>query len=515
MEGGGSLGYEGPDRRRQAASPDGRHRAVILAGFTALAWLCLALQIIAPNAVAAEWLSRDVVTLPLASLALSAGLLAALVCCLIWRVSADQRALAVGVAISLHTIVVFACGIILPNVAMGESSRPGSLAFDLAEIPVLGVFAIAATRAPIETGRRWTQVVLRSVLVAVAMGLVDALIHVHAPGFGDIRLIGGLPTISVLVGVVVALGWAGVAALHVRFAVRTNDQLLHWTALVATGMAIARGFAFGDQSVASPALWLQLAASMAFAVYGFTLILCGGYSDMQRRVLHSLVDSALLISRAQTAEESRAEHRHEAHAALLGVEAAAQAMSRHRGLLSQDQFVGLSQALVAEVHRLHALIDGDSLGSPTASFDLLDVVTPVVVCARAEGLAVDVDIPSETVVRGSPEGTAQVVAGLLANARRHAPGSPVVLRAAQDPRRGVVLSVGDHGPGIPESEREHIFERGVSTHPEGSGLGLHVARRLMHRQGGSISLAPESDCGATFQLQFDPSGSLPLAGGAI
>ena len=190
-----------------------------------------------------------------------------------------------------------------------------------------------------------------------------------------------------------------------------------------------------------------------------------------------------------------------------------------RGLLTQEQFAALSQSLVAEVHRLHALIDDDedddgALENVAESFDLLDVVTPVVVCARANGLLVQVDIPPATIVKGSPEGTAQVVAGLLANARRHAPGSPVTLRVVHGDSRGVVLSVGDHGPGIPEIEREHIFERGVSTHPDGSGLGLHVARRLMDRQGGSISLATPSDdaCGATFQLRFDASGPWPLAG---
>jgi signal transduction histidine kinase len=497
----------------------------ILAGFTALAGLCVMLQMTAPNAAAARWLSRDVVTLPLATLALGAGLLAALVCWLIWGVSGDQRALTVGVAISLHTIVVFVCGILLPRIPQGGASPPGSLAFDLAELPVLAVFAISATRAPIETGRRWTRVVLGSVLLAAAVGLVDALVHVHAPGSGDLQLIAGLPSISILVGALVVLGWVGVAALHLRFARRADDQLLRWTALVATGMAVARAFAFGDQSVASPALWLQLSASMAFAVVGFTWILFGRYSDLQRRVLHSLVDSALLISKAHTAEESRAEHRHEAHAALLGMEAAAQAMSRHRGLLSQEQFHELSEALVAEVHRLHALIDEDpvdeesvgdgALDIANESFDLLDVVTPVVVCARANGLVVDVDIPPETIVKGSPEATAQVVTGLLANARRHAPGSPVSLRVAHDDQRGVVLSIGDHGPGIPEIEREHVFERGVSTHPDGSGVGLHVARRLMRRQGGSISLAtpPDHDRGATFDLQFNPPGAGPLVGG--
>ncbi len=60
---------------------------------------------------------------------------------------------------------------------------------------------------------------------------------------------------------------------------------------------------------------------------------------------------------------------------------------------------------------------------------------------------------------------------------------------------GVDVRISDEGPGIPPSLRAKIFEPRFTTKPagRGSGLGLHVARRLMARQGGDVFLVEEGD----------------------
>ncbi len=83
-----------------------------------------------------------------------------------------------------------------------------------------------------------------------------------------------------------------------------------------------------------------------------------------------------------------------------------------------------------------------------------------------------------------------------------------------DDHNAVVLRVEDRGPGVPHDACERIFDRGVSTHPDGSGLGLFVARRLMQRQGGSISAAPRSGGGSRFDLRFDRDRDLLITGGS-
>jgi signal transduction histidine kinase len=60
---------------------------------------------------------------------------------------------------------------------------------------------------------------------------------------------------------------------------------------------------------------------------------------------------------------------------------------------------------------------------------------------------------------------------------------------------GVEVRVSDEGVGIPEENRGRIFEPRFTTKPvrRGSGLGLHVARRLMSRYGGEVFLVNEED----------------------
>jgi signal transduction histidine kinase len=69
------------------------------------------------------------------------------------------------------------------------------------------------------------------------------------------------------------------------------------------------------------------------------------------------------------------------------------------------------------------------------------------------------------------------------------------------------LEVIDDGPGVPDDERELVFDRfhrgdpARSRHHAGSGLGLPIARTLAERNGGSLDLAPDG-AGAHFVLRL-------------
>jgi two-component system, OmpR family, sensor histidine kinase KdpD len=112
---------------------------------------------------------------------------------------------------------------------------------------------------------------------------------------------------------------------------------------------------------------------------------------------------------------------------------------------------------------------------------------------------VDVD---ETMVR-------QALVNLLENAAIHDPG-PIKLRAVRAGRR-LELRVIDHGPGVPEAERQRIFEafqrlRSLSAARErGTGLGLAIARGFIEAHNGTIRVETTIGGGATFVV------SLPLA----
>jgi signal transduction histidine kinase len=117
------------------------------------------------------------------------------------------------------------------------------------------------------------------------------------------------------------------------------------------------------------------------------------------------------------------------------------------------------------------------------------------------GLLADVE------VAGSARQLARILANLIDNAQRHAATEVVVsVRAVGDGR--AVLEVADDGDGVPEDQRERIFERFVrlddarSRDDGGTGLGLAIARDLARRHGGTLTAAARGGRGAVFTLEL-------------
>jgi signal transduction histidine kinase len=86
----------------------------------------------------------------------------------------------------------------------------------------------------------------------------------------------------------------------------------------------------------------------------------------------------------------------------------------------------------------------------------------------------------------TPGGLAQVLATLLDNALMHG-GGTVTIQTSQN-ARSVVIEVRDEGKGVPPDLVSRIFERSVSGRPEGTGLGLALARTMAAADGGRVVL---------------------------
>jgi PAS domain S-box-containing protein len=101
----------------------------------------------------------------------------------------------------------------------------------------------------------------------------------------------------------------------------------------------------------------------------------------------------------------------------------------------------------------------------------------------------------------------QILLNLLSNAIKHSPTGATIHVSGYRLDERVVLSVTDQGPGIPEEQRERIFEdySQVGTQIEGTGLGLPVSLRLAKLMGGELWVESEVGCGSTFRV------ALPLA----
>src|SRR6516225_9614935 len=113
----------------------------------------------------------------------------------------------------------------------------------------------------------------------------------------------------------------------------------------------------------------------------------------------------------------------------------------------------------------------------------------------------------------TPGGLAQVLATLLDNALMHG-GGTVTLQTSQN-SRSVVIEVRDEGKGVPPELVNRIFERSVSGRPEGTGLGLALARTMAAAGGRVVLIKPKPATFAVFLPRNPPRTSTqPVRGPA-
>jgi two-component system sensor histidine kinase SenX3 len=110
---------------------------------------------------------------------------------------------------------------------------------------------------------------------------------------------------------------------------------------------------------------------------------------------------------------------------------------------------------------------------------------------------------------GDYAGIVRALANLVVNAVRYSPRGEEVLLLARAAADGFAeIEVLDRGPGVPEGERERIFERFVrlprarKEHPEGSGLGLAIVAQVVRRHGGTVEVLDREGGGAVFRLRL-------------
>ena len=154
--------------------------------------------------------------------------------------------------------------------------------------------------------------------------------------------------------------------------------------------------------------------------------------------------------------------------------------------------------LERDVAELDALIDEILLASRLEAVKELDTDEEVDLlalaaeeCARYD----DTQLDGEPVtVRGDPRLLRRMTRNLLENAKRHG-ALPIEVRVSRT-GVGAEIAVYDGGPGVPEAERERVFEpfyrRTGAKEITGAGLGLALVRQIARRHGGEARCAPQS-----------------------
>jgi len=177
--------------------------------------------------------------------------------------------------------------------------------------------------------------------------------------------------------------------------------------------------------------------------------------------------------------------------------------------LSEDveRMSRLMQSLLT-LARVEALPEGEA-----EAVDVSSAASDAVAAAAQEGIEVRVDVEPGLAAEGDPLLLRQVLIGLLSNAVRHTSTAGTVILRGRRGNGDAVIEVVDTGTGISAEEVDRVFERFYRSSDalahEGFGLGLAIAKRMVHVMGGSIGAASEEGHGSIFWVRLPAAEPVP------
>jgi K+-sensing histidine kinase KdpD len=170
------------------------------------------------------------------------------------------------------------------------------------------------------------------------------------------------------------------------------------------------------------------------------------------------------------------------------------------------------EVIEEEADRLTSLIenllDASRLQAGGIKLNLSDISIPDLINRLVKRLqtqttqhTIQMDFPSNFPIMVADETRLeQVVSNLLSNAIKYSTGGNIRINSQVFPEN-IIVCVSDQGPGIPQTDIPHVFDRfyrspDMARQTKGAGLGLYLSRAIIEAHGGRIWLDPESGKGA-------------------
>ncbi|NNM50645.1 MAG: HAMP domain-containing histidine kinase [Pseudomonadales bacterium] len=181
----------------------------------------------------------------------------------------------------------------------------------------------------------------------------------------------------------------------------------------------------------------------------------------------------------------------------------------------EEEFQRLKQSIKRMSHLVKQLLilarqqpDAERVSFSEVDLDALARQVIGELSTLAESRNVDLGLISlgELLVFGNQAALSIMLINLVDNAIRYIPENHKIdIRIYRQPTDHVVLEVEDNGPGIPENERERVFDRfyrGNQSDPVGSGLGLAIVRNIVLQHQGTIVLATGKNKGLLVRISL-------------
>lgn len=254
---------------------------------------------------------------------------------------------------------------------------------------------------------------------------------------------------------------------------------------------------------------------------------CGlaGLAADRLRALAEREDAAVRARNEQTRADLLRSISHDLRTPLTSISGNADVLLASGGSLGSERSRELLRAISDDARWLRGTVENlltvtrleDGGVAPQADCELVDdLVEEALRHVPADpGHAVRFEAPEgPLLVRADPSLTVQAVVNLVANALAHTPaGSSVEVSAARVGQM-VEIRVADDGPGIPDAEKDLVFEAfrtAGGALPDGTrsvGLGLAVCRAIARAHGGTIAVRDRAPHGCVFALSL-PAEEVP------
>jgi signal transduction histidine kinase len=241
-------------------------------------------------------------------------------------------------------------------------------------------------------------------------------------------------------------------------------------------------------------------------------------SEPQRRAPNQLIEAERMSAIGRMACSISHDMRH----SLTAIYANAEFLERHDICASvrADLLLEIQEAVFAMTERIDSLMQFGSSGrkSPLVHERVSSVVEKAVAAVKfhPDGQKVSITVgkfpPAEADI--DARNLESAIYNLLLNACQaatrstHGPEVKVHLTEADE---RIYVTILDNGPGIPASVRRTLFDPFVTAgKPNGTGLGLTLARRIAEEHGGSVCLEESNRDATVFTLSLTKNRSLPL-----
>lgn len=236
---------------------------------------------------------------------------------------------------------------------------------------------------------------------------------------------------------------------------------------------------------------------------------------LEVREIGSLYDdfaamSAAIARRSRYLRDFAAALSHEFKTPLAGLSGGIELLQDHGATMAEEERQRFLANMAADAGRLSRLVSRlmelaqADMGhaDPAARTDLAPILARVADGLRRDGFAVELDLPADLPPLTAEAAALEAIVITLGENAQQAGASKLGIAAslAEDE---IVIRLTDNGPGIPDGDRERVFDPFFTSKRAagGTGLGLPIARALAENGHGQLELA-HSEVGTTFLLTF-------------